>query len=199
MTCIFCKKSGLKCSFLPEIWAWTFYFPCMESPPPAQQMKIQVQISWVGHLTTPPPPCEIFSSTNIFVIRFKLIDKNLLQHHQDVCAWSRSMDYSLHRCVLECIVVWLRRWFAISEENGDEMYCKWWCTKGTTYKNFSKEQALANIPAPGPSAVKEVGGLAGDGYMMGEYRDNISNISGHLVIWSFGHLVICSFGHLVIF
>ena len=66
-------------------------------------------------------------------------------------------------------------------------------------KDFSKEQALANIPAPGPSAVKEVGGLAGDGYMMGEYRDNISNISGHWVIWSFGHLVICSFGHLVIF
>ena len=64
-------------------------------------------------------------------------------------------------------------------------------------KDFSKEQALANIPAPGPSAVKEVGGLAGDGYMMGEYRDNISNI--YLVIGSFGHLVICSFGHLVIF
>ena len=60
-------------------------------------------------------------------------------------------------------------------------------------KDFSKEQALANIPAPGPSAVKEVGGLAGDGYMMGEYRDNISNI--YLVIGSFGHLVIWSFGH----
>ena len=68
-------------------------------------------------------------------------------------------------------------------------------------KDFSKEQALANIPAPGPSAVKEVGGLAGDGYMMGEYRDNISNIYlvigsfGHLVIWSFGHLLIRSLGH----
>ena len=55
-------------------------------------------------------------------------------------------------------------------------------------KDFSKEQALANIPAPGPSAVKEVGGLAGDGYMMGEYHDNISQN-----IWSFGHLVIWSF------
>ena len=62
--------------------------------------------------------------------------------------------------------------------------------------NLSKERALANAPTPpGPSAVKEVGGLAGDGYMMGEYRDNISNI--YLVIGSFGHLVIWSFAHSV--
>ena len=55
--------------------------------------------------------------------------------------------------------------------------------------NLSKERALANAPTPpGPSAVKEVGGLAGDGYMMGEYHDNISQN-----IWSFGHLVIWSF------
>ena len=27
MTCIFCKKIGLKRSFLPEIGAWTFYYP----------------------------------------------------------------------------------------------------------------------------------------------------------------------------
>ena len=67
------------------------------------------------------------------------------------------MDYSLHRCVLECIVVWLPRWFAISEENGDEMYRKVNdVDKVQDTRMFPKSRHLPMPPLQSPQLLKKL-------------------------------------------